>query len=68
MNRYLAGPLRSWVRELLLDAPDGEPFSRAALEPLLDRWLDDHRRDRYMRRPWCLVLLQTWWNQHFLGA
>ena len=33
MNRHLSGPLRGWVRELLLDAPDGEPFRRAALEP-----------------------------------
>jgi hypothetical protein len=65
MNRHLAGPLRGWVRELLLDAPDGEPFRRAALEPLLERWLDDQRRDRFMRRPLCLVYLQTWWNQWF---
>jgi asparagine synthase (glutamine-hydrolysing) len=65
MDRDLAGPLRGWVRELLLDAPDGEPFRRRALEPLLERWLDDHRRDRFMRRPMCLILLQAWWNEFF---
>jgi asparagine synthase (glutamine-hydrolysing) len=65
MNRHLGGPLRGWVRELLLDAPDGEPFRRAALEPLLDAWLDDHRRDRHLRRPLCLLYLQAWWNEFF---
>ncbi|HEX2463308.1 MAG TPA: asparagine synthase (glutamine-hydrolyzing) [Thermoanaerobaculia bacterium] len=65
MNLHLGGPLRGWVRELLLDAPDGEPFRRAALEPLLDAWLDDQRRDRHLRRPLCLLYLQAWWNEFF---
>jgi asparagine synthase (glutamine-hydrolysing) len=65
MNRHLAGPLRDWVREFLLDGPDGEPFRRAALEPLLDAWLDDRRRDRHLRRPLCLLYLKAWWNEFF---
>jgi asparagine synthase (glutamine-hydrolysing) len=65
MDRDLAGPLRGWLRELLLDAPDGEPFRRRALEPLLEGWLDDHQRDRFMRRPVCLMFLQAWWNEFF---
>jgi asparagine synthase (glutamine-hydrolysing) len=66
MNRHLAGPLRGWVRDYLLDGRDGEPFRRAKLEPLLDAWLDDERRDRHLRRPLCLLYLKAWWNEFFV--
>jgi hypothetical protein len=66
MNRHLAGPLRGWVRDYLLDGRDGEPFRRAKLEPLLDAWLDDDRRDRHLRRPLCLLYLKAWWNEFFV--
>jgi asparagine synthase (glutamine-hydrolysing) len=65
MNRHLSGPLRGWVREFLLDGADGGPFRRAALEPLLDAWLGDNRRDRHLRRPLCLLYLKAWWNEFF---
>jgi asparagine synthase (glutamine-hydrolysing) len=68
MNRHLSGPLRGWVREMLLDGPEGEPFRRAALEPLLDGWMGDQRRDRHLRRPLSLLYLQAWWNEFFLSG
>ena len=64
MNRHFTGPLRSWVRETLLDAPDGEPFRRSALEPMLETWMSD-RRDRNLRRPLSLLYMQLWWHEFF---
>ena len=66
MSRHLTGPLRSWVRETLLDAPDCEPFHRAALEPMLETWMSDPR-DRNLRRPLSLLYMQLWWNEFFTG-
>ena len=64
MKRYLAGPLRNWAREALLDSSClGGHLDRAKLEVLLARWLNDS--DAYARRPWALILLQTWWDQYF---
>ena len=63
MNRYLSGPLRPWLREVLLDG--GGPLRRDLLEPRLERWLADADRDRFLRRPQALLFFQTWWNEHF---
>jgi hypothetical protein len=35
---------------------------------MLAAWMDDHRRDRHLRRPMSLLYMQVWWNEFFLGA
>jgi asparagine synthase (glutamine-hydrolysing) len=64
MKRYLAGPLRNWARETLLDSSClGGQLDRAKLESMLAGWIDGS--DAYARRPWSLILLQAWWDQYF---
>ena len=64
MKDYLTGPLRSWARHLLLDSNRlGGRLDRSALEAMLARWM--RSSDPYVRRPWSLILLQTWWNEYF---
>jgi asparagine synthase (glutamine-hydrolysing) len=64
MKTWLTGPLRAWARDLLLNSsPLGGHIDRARLELALARWMQDS--DPYMRRPWSLVVLQTWWNEYF---
>ena len=64
MSQYLAGPLRSYVFDLLLrPTSNGEPFDHRALKPLLESWLRDSDKDRFMRRPLALMFLQCWWNE-----
>ena len=64
MKTWLSGPLRAWARDLLLDSsPLGGHINRARLELALARWMQDS--DPYMRRPWSLIVLQTWWNEYF---
>lgn len=64
MKEYLKGPLRGFVRDLLLDSSRlGGLLDRGKLESALDRWIDGS--DPYVRQPWSLVVLQTWWNEYF---
>ncbi len=66
MNQYFAGPLRSYLRDMLLDrSRDGAPFKRAVLEPVLENWLRESNRDRFLRRPIALLFFQVWWSEFF---
>jgi hypothetical protein len=57
------GPLRQWVRDVLLAPNPGGPLNRKAVEKRLDGWLDGS--DYFMRRMRTLLAFQLWWNLHF---
>jgi len=61
MRRYLAGPLKNFLFDLLLDPGAlGGHMNRPALERWLRRSLE--RPDAHLRRPWSLAILAGWWK------
>jgi asparagine synthase (glutamine-hydrolysing) len=61
IGAWRSSPLKEYVRELLLDSEG--PFDTSYLRQQLPLWLSGRtRRDREL---YCLVALQTWWNEFF---
>ena len=63
-GRLTREPLRSFVREFLLDPRSGDaPLNRAYVEARLGQWLNPSYRE--YRRVMMLIFLQGWWNEFF---
>jgi asparagine synthase (glutamine-hydrolysing) len=67
LAEYLSGPLRSYVRDMLLDSPFGRDcLDRQATERMLRRWLAADPPE--LRAPWSLVVLAAWWNRFMVPS
>ncbi len=64
--RWLAGPLRSYVRDFILDPRQDGLLDRDFLARRIDRWLDDPHAGP--QKLWAILFVQTWHDRFFDSA